>query len=121
MCNLRLGRQALADCTLSTGCYVNNLLTHDAKMNRKIVQVFSRIEGGEAPLKVIRETLGLSQFEFAAKLGVSLTTVSRWENGHNKVTLTIPQVKVLDTLLGEIGLRFSSLPDDLGPPVRVKG
>lgn len=71
-------------------------------------------------MKALRKMLGLSQFEFAAKLGVSLTTVSRWENGHSKVTLTIPQVKVLEALLSELGLKFSSLPDNLGPPEKIE-
>lgn len=35
-------------------------------------------------LKSIRQQLGLSQEEFAQKLGVSFTSVNRWENGQTK-------------------------------------
>lgn len=34
-----------------------------------------------ADLRAAREALGLTQTEFAARLGVHWTTVSRWENG----------------------------------------
>ena len=32
-------------------------------------------------IKSIREYLGLSQADFAEKLGVTFATVNRWENG----------------------------------------
>jgi len=35
-------------------------------------------------LKEIREQLGLSQEDLARRLGVSLATVNRWENGLSK-------------------------------------
>lgn len=35
-------------------------------------------------IRKIRQQLGLTQEEFAAKLGVTFPTVSRWENGHRK-------------------------------------
>ena len=35
-------------------------------------------------IKSIRQQLGLSQEELAQKLGVSFTTVNRWENGQTK-------------------------------------
>ncbi len=35
-------------------------------------------------IRELREALGVTQEEFARELGVSLTTVSRWENGHGK-------------------------------------
>jgi putative transcriptional regulator len=33
---------------------------------------------------LIRQQLALSQEDMARQLGVSYTTVNRWENGHNK-------------------------------------
>ena len=36
--------------------------------------------------KRIRESLGLTQMQIAVRLGVTITTVSRWENGHTKIT-----------------------------------
>lgn len=35
-------------------------------------------------IKEIRKRLNLSQEEFAKKLGVSFTSVNRWENGQTK-------------------------------------
>lgn len=35
-------------------------------------------------IKSIRQKLGLSQEELAHKLGVSFTSVNRWENGQTK-------------------------------------
>lgn len=35
-------------------------------------------------IKSIRQKLGLSQEELAQKLGVSFTSVNRWENGQTK-------------------------------------
>lgn len=37
-----------------------------------------------ARIRELREALRLTQEEFARELGVSFTTVSRWENGHGK-------------------------------------
>lgn len=34
-------------------------------------------------VKGLRERLGLNQEQFAARVGVSGTTVSRWEQGHS--------------------------------------
>ncbi len=39
-------------------------------------------------LKSIRQQLGLSQEELAQKLGVSFTSVNRWENGQTKPSKT---------------------------------
>lgn len=35
-----------------------------------------------AEIKALRQRLGLTQEEFARKLGVSFPTVNRWERGH---------------------------------------
>lgn len=70
-------------------------------------------------MKAIRDALGLSQSELASRLGVTATTVSRWETGRNSITLTIPQVKALDELVDELGIRIKNLPDDLGNRSRI--
>lgn len=44
-------------------------------------------------IKSIREYLGLSQTEFADKIGVTFATVNRWENGRaipTKLAQTTP-------------------------------
>lgn len=35
-------------------------------------------------VKIAREIVFMSQIMFAKELGVSFTTVNRWENNHNK-------------------------------------
>jgi transcriptional regulator with XRE-family HTH domain len=49
-----------------------------------------------SPLKGLRERLGnISQQELAARLGTSVTSISRWERGVKTVSLTIPQIEAL--------------------------
>lgn len=38
-------------------------------------------------IKKIRESMLLTQSEFAEKLGVSFETVNRWEKGHHEPTM----------------------------------
>ena len=35
-------------------------------------------------VRAVRQRLGMSQERFAAEIGVSFSTVSRWENAHNE-------------------------------------
>lgn len=35
-------------------------------------------------IKELRDRLGLTQEQFAARIGVTFSTVNRWENGHAK-------------------------------------
>ncbi len=37
-------------------------------------------------VRALRRRLGMSQETFAAEIGVSFSTVSRWENAHNKLS-----------------------------------
>ena len=47
-------------------------------------------------IKTIRQQLGLSQEELAHKLGVSFTSVNRWENGQTKPSkLAKKQIDIL--------------------------
>ncbi|MEH2254800.1 helix-turn-helix domain-containing protein [Nostoc sp.] len=61
----------------------------------------------EKPLKIsdlirqLRQQLHLSQKKFAAKLGVSLRTINRWENGS-----TVPSqmaLKLIEEMLEKMG------------------
>ena len=71
---------------------------------------------GESVLKKIRQILGgLSQEEFARRIGVSGQTVSRWERGIWNPQLTLPQIKALERELSSRQLRFQDLPDTFGP------
>ena len=47
-------------------------------------------------IRDLRATLGLTQEKFAAKVGVTWSTVNRWENGRGKPSpLAMRQVKAL--------------------------
>lgn len=47
-------------------------------------------------IKELRSKLGLTQEQFAAKIGVTFSTVNRWENGKGKPSpLAMRQIKEL--------------------------
>ena len=57
-----------------------------------------------ALIREIRGRLGLTQEKFAAKLGVTLPTINRWENGRAKPSpLALKQIEDLARGLGERG------------------
>lgn len=58
----------------------------------------SKIEDNELASKIreLRSKLGLTQEQFAAKVGVTFSTVNRWENGKGKPSpLAMRQIKEL--------------------------
>ena len=58
----------------------------------------SRIEESELARKIkeLRSKLGLTQEQFAAKVGVTFSTVNRWENGKGKPSpLAMRQIEEL--------------------------
>lgn len=69
--------------------------------------------------KLIRETrqrLGLTQEQFALKLGVSYQSVNRWENGRTKpLPLAMKQIKQMLKRMGDRGkdLLDKYFPSDL--------
>ncbi|MBW4639343.1 MAG: helix-turn-helix transcriptional regulator [Gloeocapsa sp. UFS-A4-WI-NPMV-4B04] len=69
--------------------------------------------------KLIRETrqrLGLTQEQFALKLGVSYQSVNRWENGRTKpLPLAMKQIKQIVKRMGDRGkdLLDKYFPSDL--------
>lgn len=55
-------------------------------------------------VKSLRELLGLSQEKLASRLGVTFSSVNRWENGHTKPSpLALKQIEDLVTALGKAG------------------
>jgi len=58
-------------------------------------------------IRTLRQTLGLTQEEFAHRLGITVATVNRWENGHNSPTRLAR--KALYDLAAEGGLRVPQL------------
>ncbi|WP_017297793.1 helix-turn-helix domain-containing protein [Nodosilinea nodulosa] len=65
----------------------------------------------ESPLKKLREEMGMSQEDFARRIGTSARTISRWETGDSVPSFTIAQMKALDALLLEHGKALKDLPD----------
>ncbi|HEY9880160.1 MAG TPA: helix-turn-helix transcriptional regulator [Leptolyngbyaceae cyanobacterium] len=68
--------------------------------------------GQDSALKRLREAAGLSQQELAFRIGVGVTTISRWERGASPAMLSVPQMKAL---CRELGMTIEELPDDFGP------
>jgi transcriptional regulator with XRE-family HTH domain len=75
----------------------------------------SSSQENESPLKKLREEAGLSQQELAYRIGVGVTTISRWERGVSEAMLTVPQMKAL---CKELGKSIEELPDEFGSPKR---
>jgi transcriptional regulator with XRE-family HTH domain len=75
----------------------------------------SGAEDSESPLKKLREEAGLSQQALSHKIGVAVTTISRWERGESVAMLTVPQMKALCKVFGK---SVEELPDEFGPPKR---
>lgn len=63
-------------------------------------------------LKTLRKKLKMSQETFAAKFGVRRETVSYWECGRKKPSLSLDQVKVLNEMLKSAGLDISEISDE---------
>lgn len=75
----------------------------------------SEDEKVERPLKRLRELLGMTQSQFAQLIGVSTTTVSRWELGIHKPSFTPGQWRRLLAAMERVNLSMENLPDDLTP------
>jgi transcriptional regulator with XRE-family HTH domain len=75
----------------------------------------SGAEDSESPLKKLREEAGLSQQALSHRIGVAVTTISRWERGESVPMLTVPQMKALCRAFGK---SIEELPDEFGPQKR---
>ena len=57
-----------------------------------------------ALIREVRTRLGLTQEKFAARLGVTLPTINRWENGRTKPSpLAIQNLRSVISSMGEEG------------------
>ena len=54
-------------------------------------------------VKSIRERLGISQEKLAAQLGVTFSSVNRWENGHRKPSPIA--MRGIEELAAKVGVR----------------
>jgi DNA-binding XRE family transcriptional regulator len=65
-------------------------------------------------LKQVRERLGMTQEQFADALGLSRNTINRYERGiHQRIALSVGQIKRLVELMKQAGLSIEDLPDDI--------
>lgn len=70
----------------------------------------------------IRQKTGLSQEDLGRLLGVSFTTVNRWENGRQAPKLDFKQWKTITILLTGMGIDAKDLPDNaFGEIQRMNG
>lgn len=73
----------------------------------------------ESPLRTLRGVLGLTQEQFAALVGVSVRTVTRWENGLSDPSFNVKQWKILMAEMAKANLTVENLPDKLTPGNRL--
>jgi putative transcriptional regulator len=66
----------------------------------------------ESKLMRLRNLRRMNQTELGKELGVSTTTIMKWETGRAVPRLTVRQVK---TLVKVLGITLDELPDDFGP------
>lgn len=64
----------------------------------------------ESPLKELREAANLTQEQLAVQLGVSTSTLRRWENGDVEPAMTREQ---WETFCSAVGIPFEKLPKKL--------
>ena len=65
-------------------------------------------------LKQVHDRLGITQEEFANALGLSRNTIGRYESGkHQRLQLSMAQVRKLVDLMEQAGLPIKELPEDI--------
>lgn len=80
---------------------------YDDMSGRKSSQ---QLEENDSPLKRLREQANLTQEQLSVRLGVSTSTLRRWENGNVEPAMTREQWEVLCEL---VGVPFEQLPKKL--------
>ncbi len=86
-------------------------------MDIKKPLVINQPEVGEL-IRELRISTGLTQEKFAAKLGVTLLTINRWENGRSQPSpLAMEKVELL---IGEMGDTLSESLRDRAQDLRSK-
>ncbi len=63
-------------------------------------------------LKQIIDRLGLNYTQFAKKMEIALTSLEYYRRGTRQFKLSTRQVKILISLLRQVGLSIEDLPDD---------
>ncbi len=67
----------------------------------------------ESPFKKLRLAAGLTQEDLVRLMGVSVSTVRRWEKGEAEPTMTVYQMKAFCKAVNKA---LDELPDSLIPP-----
>ena len=85
---------------------------YDIAYRHSIIMAVIKCKG--AALKSLRKKLGFTQKQMAETLEVSRReTISDWETGKHDPSFSWEQVKKLDELADQIGIRLKDLPNDL--------
>ena len=72
-----------------------------------------------ALIREVRGRLGLTQEKFAARLGVTLPTINRWENGRTKPSPLA--IRTLREVVASMGKEGKDLMDRFSPPDQQTG
>jgi len=67
----------------------------------------------DSPFKQLRLAAGLSQEDLVRIMGVSVSSISRWERGEAEPTMTVNQMKAF---CRAVNTNLEDLPDSLLPP-----
>ena len=67
----------------------------------------------DSPFKQLRLAAGLSQEDLVRIMGVSVSSISRWERGEAEPTMTVNQMKAFCQAVNKT---LDDLPDSLLPP-----
>ncbi|MDJ0714336.1 MAG: helix-turn-helix transcriptional regulator [Prochloraceae cyanobacterium] len=67
----------------------------------------------DSPFKQLRLAAGLSQEDLVRLMGVSVSSISRWERGEAEPTMTVYQMKAF---CKAVNRSLDELPDSLLPP-----
>lgn len=94
------------------------------KARKKQVASKETLQEGKTSLKLIREAMEISQFDFCKETDLLVSSVSKCENGHAEILFNINQAKKFDDLIRlRLGISIHDLPDSLrepAPPELVK-
>ena len=77
----------------------------------------STAEKSEGPLRRLRRQLAMTQEEFSGGIGVTVSTVNRWENGHAQPSRLA--WRAIETIARSHGLSCEAPESAQRPPLRI--
>lgn len=81
---------------------------HNAKELSEMSNGTAKFPVEAESIRTLRHNLRMTQEEFAHRLGITVATVNRWENGHNRPTRLAR--KALIALASQGGVQLPSTP-----------